>query len=252
MDSKPKQKPFVKYAELGRDHMQLPCDLCTRTWLNLGYPWLLGTDLRSESLCWDDGADISSTHVNEACRPSFHFKESGKSNETPEKPEASRPVQSSGNWNGGNDVWWCVMGRLGSHGPLSSSKRAMMLVEIQNGSGSLSDSCLMNSACWCVLVSTEVVWCQPSPANNRCQPANSGREREKWTQWFRKFLGPMDHPPRPRCTILDFCRPDLTEVVKSAGHMPSVRSNSSGKHSCGLRYLELFLWLEDASCPHYT
>ena len=38
LDSKQKQKPFVKYAELGRDHIQLPCDLCTRTWLNLGYP----------------------------------------------------------------------------------------------------------------------------------------------------------------------------------------------------------------------
>lgn len=87
-------------------------------------------------------------------------------------------------------------GMLGSHGPLSSSKQqtAMMLMEIQNGSEGLSDSYLMCSFCWCVLVSTEVVWCQPSPANNRCQPANRTREREKWTQWFRKFLGAMDHP----------------------------------------------------------
>ena len=89
------------------------------------------------------------------------------------------------------------------------------------------------------------------PTTDASQPIAAENERSE-PSGFASFLAPWTTHHRPRCTILDFCRPDLTEVVKSAGHMPSVRSNSSGKHSCGLRYLELFLWLEDASCPHYT
>lgn len=82
------------------------------------------------------------------------------------------------------------------------------------------------------------------PTTDASQPIAPENERSE-PSGFASFLAPWT-------THDDFgLGPDVTEVLKSACHMPSVRSNSSGKHSCGLRYLELFLWLEDASCPHY-
>ena len=125
-------------------------------------------------------------------------------------------------------------GMLGSHGPLSRMDQRAFQIAI---------SCAPF---------VDVCWSPPRsfgasplrPTTDASQPIAPENERSE-PSGFASFLAPWT-------THNDFgLGPDLTEVLKSAGHITSVRS-SSGKHFCGLRYLELFLWLEDASCPHCT